>query len=79
MQYLSKSVYPLYMVHQTVIVRLAYVLVQGSLPVAAKFSVLLLLGFAVTVGLSGLIMAWRPARVALGVSSGVTSRSRPVR
>jgi fucose 4-O-acetylase-like acetyltransferase len=69
LQYLSRNVYALYMLHQTVIVVIAFVLVQWSLPIAVKFGALLVLAFLTTLGLTSLLAQWRPARLALGLSA----------
>jgi hypothetical protein len=68
-QYLSKAVYPIYMLHQTVIVVVAFIVVQWPLPIAYKFAALGLVAFSITLGLTALVLGWRPARIVFGVSA----------
>jgi len=75
--YASDAVYPFYILHQTVIVLIAYHVVQWELGVVPKFAVLFVLSFAVTTGLTELSRRWKPARLALGMRDPVPLRTRP--
>ena len=63
----ARAVFPIYLLHQTVIVLVAYHVVRWPMGVSAKFGVLLMLSFALTVALAELAAAIAPIRRALGV------------
>jgi len=47
----NKAVYPFYIIHQTVIVAVAYYLVQLDLPIAVKLPLLVLISFSLIYGI----------------------------
>jgi peptidoglycan/LPS O-acetylase OafA/YrhL len=68
--YLTESAFPVYVLHQPVIVFLGYGVVQLPLGIAAKFALLLVGSFVGTVGLYHfLVRPLRPARLLLGMKS----------
>jgi surface polysaccharide O-acyltransferase-like enzyme len=69
LEYISRAIYPFYMLHQTVIVLSASIVVLWPIRALPKFIVLFVLSLALTVALTELVRRWRPARVALGMRS----------
>jgi hypothetical protein len=65
--YASGIVLPFYILHQTVLVVLAYVVVQWRAAVASKFALIAFSGIVVTVGLVELGRRWRGTRYLLGL------------
>lgn len=72
LQYASRSVYSVYILHQTVIVIVAYYIIQWDADVAAKFFAILTMGLILTVLAAELGRRWRPTRLLLG-----TKRAQP--
>jgi peptidoglycan/LPS O-acetylase OafA/YrhL len=73
--YGREAVYPFYLLHQPVLVLLAWPLVRLAWPIAAEFVALLLLAPVVTLLLYDGLRRWRPARVLLGLKPGATGRA----
>ena len=68
LRYLIPAAYPLYVLHQTVIVALGYYVVQWSVSVWIKFPCILLGSFLVTVGLYHLLVRpLNPVRFVFGL------------
>jgi peptidoglycan/LPS O-acetylase OafA/YrhL len=67
--YLSESSYPFYILHQTVIVIVGYLVVQTDLPLGLTFASIAVIATLVTFGLyEGLIRHWNPVRALFGMS-----------
>jgi peptidoglycan/LPS O-acetylase OafA/YrhL len=72
----GQLVNPFYMLHQTVIVLLAFVLLQYHAGAIASFLWLLIAAFVTTVALSALVSRTRVTRVLFGVRSTRSTHSR---
>jgi len=69
LEYISRAVYPFYMLHQTVIVLVASVVVLWPVAVLPKFIVLFTVSLILTAMLTELVRRWKPTRIALGMKS----------
>jgi hypothetical protein len=66
--YMAEAAYPFYILHQTVIVLLAYALVGQALPLAAEYVALVGASFLLTVlAYEGLVRRWRLVRPLFGM------------
>jgi glucans biosynthesis protein C len=54
--YANEGIYPLYILHQTVLIIVAYYIIQTGLPIAAKFIIISGVTFVVCIGLYDLII-----------------------
>jgi Acyltransferase family len=65
--YVSRSLYPFYMVHQTAIVVIAWLVVSRAGSIAFKAMVIFSAALAVTIGVTEMARRWGPARMLLGM------------
>lgn len=72
LDHVRELVYPFYILHQLVIVAIAYYLVWSPLPLQGKVTLLGGASFAATLGLCELVAWWNPTRLLFGM----TPRSR---
>jgi peptidoglycan/LPS O-acetylase OafA/YrhL len=67
LNYLSSASYPVYLVHQTVIVVIAYFVVRSNMDPAAQFIVIMSGALAASVACYALCRRFRPTRFILGI------------
>ena len=68
LKYATEAAYPFYILHQTVIVALAYVICAWDWPVAAKFALIAVASLALSVGLYEVVVRrWEPVRFLFGM------------
>jgi surface polysaccharide O-acyltransferase-like enzyme len=65
--YASEAALPVYILHQTVTVVLAYYVVRWPVPVFVQWLALTMLTLSCSLGLYEVLRRWRPARAALGM------------
>jgi glucan biosynthesis protein C len=75
--YASEASFPFYVLHQTVIVAVAYLLVGWHLPVWGKFTALCLAGFTLTVLLYEVVRQTTPTRFLFGMKPRRPKSVRP--
>lgn len=73
----SEGSYPFYILHQLVVVFLAYWIVQLAVPSVGKYLLLTTAALAVTVGLLELVRRWAPTRYLFGMHARVKPAAVP--
>jgi glucan biosynthesis protein C len=74
LSYASPASYPVYMLHQTVIIIVAFYVVEWRMAMLPKFLVILLGSFAVTMGLYEIVRRWSVTRFLFGLKA----RRKPI-
>jgi peptidoglycan/LPS O-acetylase OafA/YrhL len=77
LEHARELVYPFYILHQLVIVAIAYYLVRSPLPLQAKVALLAVTSFAATLALCEVCARWNPARALFGMKPRSRSRGAP--
>lgn len=67
--YVSRSLYPFYILHQTVIVLVAWLVVGRSGGILEKATIIFWLALVITTGITEMARRWGPTRVVLGMDS----------
>jgi len=65
--YLSRASYPVYIVHQTLLIVIAYFVVQSTLSPTAQYLIIMAGTLAASLGIFELCRRFRPTRVVLGI------------